>query len=390
MKVLVLGACGLQGRAVVYDLSLSSDVSEIVCADSRLDTVADLKRFANEKKLRGVKIDVTNFEKLKGLLMEADIVIDLLPRRFKELICEAAIETQTSVVNTNYTYDMSKYEKKAKDAGIAIMCECGLDPGIDLVIYNKAIHKFDEIHLLNSYCGGFPEKAACDNPLNYKISWTWEGVLSSTKRDATAIKNGIKVSIPADDQHSPDYINTIDFPALGLLEAIPNGDAIYFTDLLGISEKIQETGRYSLRWPGWSAIWDPLKKLGFLDTEPVNGLPCAVTPYQFLDKFLGPKLQYKDNEKDLVAMINVFEGISEGKQVRLTSTMLIERSLDTGLMAMSKGVGYPASIVAQMINNREITAKGILTPALHVPWKPFMEKLSERGIVIHEKEEFLN
>jgi len=132
----------------------------------------------------------------------------------------------------------------------------------------------------------------------------------------------------------------------------------------------------------------PIKKLGFLDTEPVNGLPCAVTPYQFLDKFLGPRLQYKDNEKDLVAMINVFEGISEGKQVRLTSTMLIERSLDTGLMAMSKGVGYPASIVAQMINNREITAKGILTPALHVPWKPFMEKLSERGIVIHEKRNF--
>jgi len=61
MKVLVLGACGLQGRAVVYDLSLSSDVSEIVCADSRLDTVADLKRFANEKITRS-KIDVTNFE----------------------------------------------------------------------------------------------------------------------------------------------------------------------------------------------------------------------------------------------------------------------------------------------------------------------------------------
>lgn len=390
MKVLVLGAGGLQAKAAIYDLSLSSDVSEIVCADSRPDTIADLKRFADEKKLREATIDVNDFEKLKGLFIEADIAIDLLPRGFKELVCEAAIKTKRSVVNTNYTYDMSRYEKRAKDAGIAIMCECGLDPGIDLVIYNKAIHKFDEIHLLNSYCGGFPEKSACDNPLNYKVSWTWEGVLSSTKRDARAIKNGNKVSIPADDQHRPEYINTIDFPALGLLEAIPNGDAIYFTDLLGITESIKETGRFSLRWPGWSAIWNPLKKLGFLETEPVDGLPCAITPYQFLDKFLGPRLQYKDNEKDLVAMINIFEGVLGGKQARLSTTLLIERSLDTGLMAMSKGVGYPASIVAQMINSGQITATGILTPALHVPSEPFMKKLAERGIVIDEKEEFLD
>ena len=107
----------------------------------------------------------------------------------------------------------------------------------------------------------------------------------------------------------------MDFPGLGQLEAIPNGDAVYFTDLMGLSDTILETGRYSLRWPGWSAFWRPLKQLNFLSEQPVDGFDCKVTPLDFLDKFLGPQIQYKENEKDLTAMINIFEGVKEDKKL---------------------------------------------------------------------------
>ena len=78
----------------------------------------------------------------------------------------------------------------ARAAGVAIMPECGLDPGIDLVLYGMAREKFSELHLVNSYCGGLPEARAANNPLKYKVSWNWEGVLSSSKRDARAILDG--------------------------------------------------------------------------------------------------------------------------------------------------------------------------------------------------------
>jgi saccharopine dehydrogenase-like NADP-dependent oxidoreductase len=65
------------------------------------------------------------------------------------------------------------------------------------------------------------------------------------------------------------FVHEIEFPNLGSLEAIPNGDAVFFTDRMGLTETIVNTGRYSLRWPGWSAFWRPLKKLGFLSQDPV-------------------------------------------------------------------------------------------------------------------------
>jgi len=396
MKVLVLGACGLQGRAAVYFLSACSDVSEIICADYSLDNFEKIERIVNIKqqgaakeKLRPLQIDVSDFEKLTDLYGQADVVIDLLPRTFADIASRAGVKTGKSVVNSNYIHETAKYDQQAKEAGIAIVGECGLDPGIDLVFYSRALGSFDEVHVINSYCGGFPEKAACDNPLNYKISWTWEGVLSSSMRDARVISNGREKVIRGADQHKPDNIAPLEFPGLGTLESIPNGDAVYFTDLFGITDKIREAGRYALRWPGWSAFWNPLKQLGFLEKEPVYGLKCAVTPYEFMDRFLAPRLQYKENEKDLVVMVNVFEGLCGGRKKRLTGSMLIERDLETGLMAMSKGVGYPAAIAARMIADGRITDKGVLTPALHVPWEPFFTELGAQGIEFTIKEEWI-
>lgn len=386
MKVAVLGGFGMQGRAAVNDLARSEGVETVVCADNRLgakDDMADLHKVAI------TELDATSPDRLQALLGQVDVAIDLLPRQFGRAVCHAAIQAGTHVVNTNYAYDIANLDESARTAGVAIMPECGLDPGIDLVLYGMAREKFTELHLVNSYCGGLPEARAANNPLKYKVSWNWEGVLSSTKRDARAILDGKIVDIPGARQHDPAHIHPVDFPGLGELEAIPNGDAVFFTDLIGVTETIRETGRYSLRWPGWSAFWHPLKQLGFLNENPVPGLPEEITPYRMMVNLLAPQLQYRDDEKDLVAMLNVFEGLADQTPMRMTTVLLIERDLDTGLMAMAKGVGYPASIVAQMLVRGEISARGVLTPTRHVPALPFIEQLGARGIQVAVSEERL-
>jgi len=86
-----------------------------------------------------------------------------------------------------------------------------------------------------------------------------------------------------------------------------------------------------------------------------------------------------------VAMLNVFKGIKKGRKASWASSLLLERDLETGLMAMNISVSGPASIVAQMLGRGEITTRGLLSPAVDVPYEPFMKELERRGIVIKEK-----
>jgi len=388
MKILVLGGCGIQGRAILYDLSRNPKVNEVVCADVFPESLSPFRKHLDMNKIKLVDVDAKDKKILVSLMRQnVNAVIDVLPAQFMKTITEAAIESGVGLVNTNYGYEIRPLHKQAVEKGIAIIPECGLDPGIDLVIYGHAVKQFDEIHVLNSYCGGLPEKKACTNPMNYKISWNWDMVLNSSKREAVFIQNGKKVTISGNDQQDNDFIHEIDFPGLGRLEALPNGNAVFFTDLLGVTKTIKETGRYSLRWPGWCAFWRPLKKFHFLSDQPVAGLPGEITPHQFMVKFLGPQLQYEEDEKDLAVMVNVFAGLKDGKKKKIVVNLLIERDLKTGLMAMSLGVGYTASIVACMIASGEIKGKGVLSPATDIPYESFMKQLSQRGIALDERTE---
>jgi lysine 6-dehydrogenase len=384
MKALVLGGCGIQGRAALYDLSRNPSVDQVTCADIQPDLIHSFD-FLDTAKIQPTGLDVNDPNALASIMdQKFDIVLDFLPPQCVRNVAEAAIKSGVNLVNTNYAYDILDLDHAAKEKGISIIPECGLDPGIDLILYHYSLQYFDEVFKLNSYCGGIPEKSACDNPLKYKISWNMNAVLKSQTRDATLIVDSKVIHIPAKDQHENAFIHHIDFPELGMLEAIPNGNAVHYAQLLKIEDTLCETGRYSLRWPGWCAFWNPMKKLGFLSDEPINGLPDRVSPLEMVAKLLEPQLQYNDNEKDLCVMVNKVEGVRKGKQHILTCSLLIERDLTTGLMAMSMGVAYPACIVAEMIVKGEITKKGVLSPALDVPCDVFMDRLNRRGIRVTE------
>ncbi|MGD8410666.1 MAG: saccharopine dehydrogenase C-terminal domain-containing protein [Desulfobacterales bacterium] len=390
MKMLVLGGCGIQGRAALYDLSRNESVVHITCADIQPDIV-DSFDFIDKAKIQSVRVDANDPKALASKMAEKfDVVLDFLPPQCVRTVAEAAIKSGVHLVNTNYAYDILDLHQAAKEKGIAIIPECGLDPGIDLIICNYGLKYFDEVSKLNSYCGGIPEKTACDNPLKYKISWNISAALKSQVRDATLIADAEIICIPAKDQHENAFIHTIEFPELGTLEAIPNGDAVRYAKLMKIADTLRETGRYALRWPGWCAFWAPLKKFGFLSDAPIKGLPGRMSPLEMVAKLLEPQLQYKDNEKDLCVMVNKVEGVKEGKQQRLTCSLMIERDLATGLMAMSMGVAYPACIAAEMILKGDIARRGVLSPATDVPCDVFLDQLNQRGIKVNEKIEPLN
>ncbi|MGD9518653.1 MAG: saccharopine dehydrogenase family protein [Armatimonadota bacterium] len=387
MRILVLG-CGLQGRAALHDLARSDEVKAVVVADSRPDAVARYVESLGSSKFSVVPLDASDAAQVRCVVGgEHDVVIDLLPRQFIGFVGEAAVDAGVHLVNTYYDYDLRPLSDAARSRGVTLLPECGMDPGIDLVLAAEAARRLDEVHALISYGAGFPEPSAANNPLKYKISWTFEGVLNSYYRSGCLIQNGQVVEVSADEMFAEHLVHILDVPGLGQLEAFPNGDAAYYAEKLGLRDQIRDMGRYTLRWPGHCRLWKALVDLGFLSDDPVPGLPAEVTPRRFLAALLEPQLQYAPHERDVALLRVEARGLRDSRERRLVLQVIDYRDLETGLFAMNRTVGYTASIVAQMIGRGEITEHGLLSPLYHVPYESFTAELARRGITVTEEEQ---
>lgn len=393
-KVTLLGV-GLQGRTILYDLTRSDLVSEVVAADR---DIVGLRRFATtlaSDKLTCVELDVNDTKAASKLMGDTDIVIETLPSKFCLPMAKLAVQNKVHLANTMYLVDagetdpvqrwkleeeVRELDRKAREAQVTILPEFGMDPGIDLVLCGRAVKDLDELHELYSYGAGFPELQAADNPLKYKITWTFEGVLKSYYRPGRVLEEGRVVEIPADGMFVKANTHELDLEGFGRMEAYPNGDAVRYAEILGIRNQVKTMGRYVLRWPGHCEFWEKLAKLHFLDDAPIRVGEVSVVPREFLRSLLEPQLQYKDGERD-VALIRVdARGLKAGKRKRVIYQVIDKRDLRTGFTAMTRTVGYTTSIGAQMILRGDIQKRGVLTPVRDVPFEIFSDELRKRGI----------
>jgi saccharopine dehydrogenase-like NADP-dependent oxidoreductase len=179
----------------------------------------------------------------------------------------------------------------------------------------------------------------------------------------------------------PENTHQIDVEGVGRLEAFPNGDAVKYADLLGIARsKLQALGRYALRWPGHCAFWRTMVDLHLLDSKPVMIDGAAVDRKRFLAAVLEPHLQYSADERDMVILRTEVKGKKANHAQRVVVQMIDWRDLQTGFSAMSRTVGYTASIGAQMIATGKITKRGVLTPVNDIPYVDLKRELAKRGI----------
>jgi saccharopine dehydrogenase-like NADP-dependent oxidoreductase len=108
----------------------------------------------------------------------------------------------------------------------------------------------------------------------------------------------------------------------------------------------------------------------------------SVVPREFLRSLLEPQLQYKDNERDVAVIRVEARGLQGGKRKRVIYQVIDRRDLRTGFTAMTRTVGFTASIGAQMILRGDIRKRGVLTPVRDVPFALFSEELRQRGIQV--------
>lgn len=397
MKVLLLGV-GLQGKAALHDLVNSEEVSEIIAADIDIEGLKTLVAKKQYSKVSCEFLDVNKQENIDQLMAQKpDVVIDLLPVNFVDKIAQSAVNHGLNLVNTCYTSQFLKtLADEAENKGIIILPEFGFDPGIDLVILGEARKGLENIELINSYGAGIPEAEACNNPLNYKVTWTFEGVLRSYFRKGILIKDGKIVEIKENEMFHPENIHEVEIEGVGKLEAIPNGDAVKYLEIIGIKKDskeyslINEMGRYSMRWPGHSSLWKTLVDLHFLDNEPITINNIEVNRREFLAKIIEPHIILEPHERDLAILRVELIGMKDGKKKRIIYDMVDKRDLDSGFTAMSRTVGFTASIGAQLIGLGKISKKGLLTPVNDIPYEILDSELRKRNIIIKSQIEDLS
>lgn len=110
-----------------------------------------------------IALDVSSTAELDDQIAAHDLVISLVPYVHHVSIIKLAIKNKVHVVTTSYVSDaIRELDSAAREAGIVVLNEVGVDPGVD---HLYAIKKIGEVHAKGgkvkefySYCGGLPAR----------------------------------------------------------------------------------------------------------------------------------------------------------------------------------------------------------------------------------------
>ncbi|CAH1390157.1 unnamed protein product [Nezara viridula] len=440
-KVLVLGA-GRVCMPLIEYLHRDENLSIVLGSSVRAD-VETLSRGLD--RITPVQIDVIDMPgKLKELVASADLVVSLLPYQLHHAVAEVCIDHAKNMVTASYlTPDMSSLHERAVQAGITIVNEVGLDPGIDHLLAMECI---DEVHLAGgkvesfiSYCGGLPAPECSDNALRYKFSWSPRGVLLNTLGTAKYLMESKVVEVPAGGDVL-NHCNDVNFLPGFALEGYPNRDSIRYASLYGIAAEASTVFRGTLRFRGFVSAMQGLQKLGLIDPNPHPALHpkgpeitwrelvCTLLGLSNMDVFYGnlkSKVSEKIGDDKLEAIENM--GLLSDKLINKMDTPLDTLSCylaeklvlgeadrdvivmrhDIGIMwpngnresrgitlveygdvkghtAMSRMVGLPAAIAAKMVLDGEIQEKGMVLPFSPDIYRPILSRLRAEGIQVKD------
>lgn len=442
-RVLILGAGLVTGPMVRYLL----DKGYHVTVASR--TVAKAQYLiGSHPNGEAIAYDIESdagHARLNELVGGHDLAVSMLPYLHHPAVAKACITNRKHIVTTSYVSPaMRELDGAAKEAGIVILNEVGVDPGIDHMSAMEIIHQVQNagghVDGFMSYCGGLPAPEANDNPFGYKFSWSPRGVLLAARNAAHYLVNGQEVNVPG--QQLFTHYWPLDVEGLGRFEAYPNRDSIPYREVYGIGDTATMY-RGTLRNQGWCDVLYKIAAFGFLDDQPrdVSGITYAqfmrgllpesaaqtqdvkadvaahlgvaadspviknldwlglfddkpldapggkISPLDLMTKVMLERMQYAEGERDLIILVHHFNASYPGGKKEKISSTLIAFGEPNGDTAMARTVSLPAAIGVDLILSGQVEATGIQTPVTPDWYKPILTGLKALGIECIERVE---
>lgn len=428
-KVLILGAGMVVKPIVTYLLERDYFVSVATRTKSKAEEM--IRGFKNAA---AIAWTVEQEKELDQLIASHDLTVSLLPWVHHIMVAKKCIALKKDMVTTSYVKpEMKALDQPARDAGIIILNELGLDPGID---HMGAMRIIDHVHAKGgkidefySICGALPAPEAANNPFKYKFSWSPKGVVMAGNNEGRYLRHGRILEIPTQDLFKNPL--TVDFPGAGTLEIYPNRDSMPYIELYGVPQATTMM-RGTFRYPGWCESIDAMKALklitsdtydftgktyadmlamlmgennatdlknkvaqylgispqaqaiqaiewlGLLDHTPMNRQKD--TPFEITSDLMIEKMELGKTERDMVAMLHVFRAsYPDGSQEVIKSSMLDFGTPQTDT-AVARTVALPAAVGVEMILRQEISVKGVHIPVIPEIYNPILDRLEALNI----------
>lgn len=438
-KILVLGA-GMVSRPMIQYLLDQPDIHVIMA--SRTVSKAE-KMIDGHPQGEAFSLDVNDDKKVEDFVSKADVVVSLLPYTYHVKVAEMCITHKKHMITTSYVSDaMRALDEKAKNAGILILNECGLDPGIDHMSAMRIIHNIEKnkgkVVSFRSTTGALPSHEANNNPFGYKFSWSPRGVLLASRNAARWLENGKEISIPG-EQLFENY-SLQDIKGVGTFENYPNRNSVPYKDIYGL-KNATTVYRGTFRMTGWCETLRSIVALGWLNEElptgfsgktygdltrqligakPKDNLPFTTAlylglkpysaiikrlewlslfgdmllpkdknnPLDYLNTLTLQKMSMGEHERDMVVMHHEFIAEYPSKKEYVTST-LVDYGIPDGDTSVARTVALPAAIAVKMILKKEINMTGVHIPVIPEIYNPILDELEDMGIKFEEKTEIL-
>lgn len=433
-KVLILGAGMVVKPMVDYLLENGFYVTIASRTKSKAENILD-----NRKNGESKQWTVDDEATLDTLVRDHDLTVSFLPYAYHAMAAKMCIRHKKNMVTTSYVQpEMLELDQPAKDAGIVILNEIGVDPGIDHMSAKKII---DQVHQQNgqieefySITGALAAPEAADNPLKYKFSWSPKGVVKAGNNAARYLRDGKEVNIPSKDLFKHTLM--VPFPHIGELEVYANRDSINYINIYDTPEA-KTMFRGTFRYKGWCETIDVMKQLNLISEEPIDlkgksyadmiagqiGADDASNIRQETARYLGvkedahaldalewlglfsnepinrekdspfevtsdlmlEKMKLGDDERDMVAMQHTFLVSYPHKASEvIKSSMLVYGSPDTDT-SVARTVAIPAAIAVRLILEGKIDLKGVYRPVIPEIYEPVLDELENNGISLQEE-----
>jgi len=377
MNALVIGA-GMMGSAMAYDFAHSGGVERV--------TVADIDGARAQSAARSIgpnadatKLDVQDINSVVALMRNADVAVGATSYSHNLQLTKAAIAARIHFCdlggNMDVVYAQMAMDAQAKEAGVCILPNCGLAPGMACVIASGAARKFSRVDEIHIRVGGLPQDPK--PPLNYQLVFSPEGLINEYIEPAEVIRNGTVQTV-----ESMIDIEELEFPPpFGTLEAFNTSGGI--STLTQMYKGMVKSLDYkTIRYKGHCEKFRTLLELGFGSAEPIMVGNSVRTARELFEELLRRKLP--SNGPDVVLVRVTVSGMRDGAQKTVAYEMIDYYDTRLQLTSMMRTTAFPTSIIAQMIVNGTVDARGVLPPERCVPLEPFMEELKKRNIVLKE------
>lgn len=376
MKVLVLGG-GAQGSACAFDLARSEGVEEVAVADLDVRTPAPFLEPYIGDRLRLLEVDASDASALAAAMAGFDVVACALPYHFNLAASRAAVAAgahfcdlggNTEIVNRQLDLD-----EEARAAGVSVVPDCGLAPGMVNILAQGGIDALEETASVRIFVGGLPRHP--QPPLNYRVAYSLEGVLDYYTTPVLKLEDGRVV-----ERDALTEVESIDFGGeVGTLEAFLTAGGISRMPY-AYEGRIDSMTYKTLRYPGHARLMKAIRDLGLLSDEALDVDGCEVTPRDVFIRTVGPRLTDPDAEDLVVLRVEVSGADASGPRT-VRFDLLDRMDREHGISAMMRTTGYSLSAVARLQGAGEVAA-GVRTPDACIPLDGYLRALAERGVEV--------